>query len=205
MPVNVIGHCLGAQLTHDIVRKNRDLVKNVVWYSPVLSVQAVFKRVLRRAVDEHLLDLNTMTTEQRAIHAQFLRTADEDFTGKEVSMVLQILPHIRDFQHLYWHDKAAMARYLEQMKDRPMAIDVFVKMSTDYFERGGLPIPSYENIPVLMLYSDNDEITPWETNGAQILKSIPHTKTRLISGGCHWLHLEKPEECARATTDFFNS
>lgn len=201
-PVDVIGHCLGAQLTHDLIRLDRNFVRRVVWYSPVLSVQGVFKRVLRRSADEGQIDLAALSTELRAAYEEILQTSDDKFGQKEVMTALQLIAQMRDFQQLYWHDKNALIRYSEHMKDRPMAVDVFVKMSTDYFERGILPIPSYENIPVFMLHSDNDGITPWETNGAEILKSIPHAETRLIENAYHWIHLEKPRECAEATVEF---
>lgn len=201
-PVNVIAHCLGAHLTHDLVLKNHDLVRKVVWYAPVVSVSGVFKRVLTRAISENRLDFEKLDISLQTGINDFFQTPDEKFSQKEVMLLLQLLEKIRDFQELYWLNRGAMQAYLQWMTIKPFNPEVFVRLQIQFFQRGPQPFPSYEGIPVLMLRSDNDLITPFESNVCVIADRIPHAEIRTIRNGFHWLQFEKTEECAKNTVEF---
>ena len=75
-PVNFVGHCLGVELIHDLVRRYRDLVASAVWISPTGDLLEVFKTVLRRGASERRLDLNSLTPDQKRQFDQFLGACD---------------------------------------------------------------------------------------------------------------------------------
>lgn len=204
-PVHVIGHCLGAQLTHDLVRKDPRFVKSAVWYAPVNRVSDVFKTVLRRSLSEGRLSYTDLSQQEVADVEAFLATPEEKFGAQQMMVLLQLAGNIRDFQELYWSDFDAMRNYLQMIVDRPLVIDVFARLMIQYFERGPLPFPSYEGIPVLALYSDNDKITPWEHHGREVLARIPHARALQVPGACHWMQFQNPGECARHTLEFLSS
>jgi pimeloyl-ACP methyl ester carboxylesterase len=59
------------------------------------------------------------------------------------------------------------------------------------------------NIPTLVICGDNDVSTP--VKYADYLASrIPGAKKVIITGGDHWVHLEKPTEVNRAVQEFLN-
>lgn len=201
-PVNIIGHCLGAQITHDLIRLDRSLVKRVVWYSPVQSVLDVFHRVLQRALAEKRLERSSLTADEVRGLDSFLKLGESDLTGQETMLLLQLAAKTRDFDSLYWFDQNALKRWLNWMNRWPLKPEVFLRLMSDYFSRGPLPVPDYSGVPVLMLHSDNDVITPWEKHGKKLSSIIPQSERRLVPDGCHWLQFEKPEETIRHTLDF---
>lgn len=203
--VNVIGHCLGAEITHDLMRTDPALVRSVTWYSPVRSVADTFRGVIRTALSRALLDPNDLSAEHRTALDRFFSTSEEQWGKAEALLMLALAAKAPDFLSLYWSDAEKFQLWAKWMTERPFNPEVFWRLMSDYFERGGRPLPSYEGIPVLALHSDNDHITPWETHGRRILDAIPHAEERLIPNACHWLQFQAPAATAQHTLEFITS
>lgn len=202
-PVNVVGHCLAAQMTHDLVRQHPAAVRRVVWYSPAHTVTGVFKGILVRSVLEGRL--RGLTPAEGQALARFCASPDEAFGRSEVDLILSFVGRIEGLQEMYWSDLDAMRRYLSILEESPIDFDVFRRLQTDFFERGPLPVPDYGDIPVLALHADDDRVAPWEIQGAPLLRKIRNAADRRVEGGCHWLHLQRPDVCARHTIEFLTS
>ena len=159
-PVNVIGHCLGVQISHDLVEQYRGLIRSLIWYSPVLSIPGVFKGMLRRAIDEKLLDRKSLSKEQVRAGRRFLITPDRSFGRREVLAVLQMAGEIDGYQKLYWSNREVMDTYARLMSESPFKPEIFTAMQSDYFEHRVANVPDCGDIPIRVLWSDDDRVTP---------------------------------------------
>lgn len=135
---------------------------------------------------------------------RLVRTPSSAFGRDDAARVLGLAGRIHDFQGLYWTDSAAMARTAELLAEHPFSAEAFLGLQGSYFaeERQSLPVPDYAGIPVLMLHSASDGITPWETNGQLLRRAIPHAEVAHVEGGSHWLHLQQPSATASLTMGF---
>jgi pimeloyl-ACP methyl ester carboxylesterase len=203
-PVHVMGHCLGALIAHDLVATDPSLVKSLFVEAPISSLPEVFRHVLKRSMNEGRLPAQSLPSETAAGAERFLSSSDNELRAGDALFFLQLAGAIRDFQELYWIDRSAMARYIGWMTERPFAPATFVKLAGDLFERGPRAIPSYEGIPVRLVYAENDPVAPWESHGKQLTAAIPHATTRLIPGAGHWMHFEKTEDAVREALTFLS-
>ncbi|HTL11451.1 MAG TPA: alpha/beta hydrolase [Bdellovibrionota bacterium] len=201
-PVHYIGHCIGAFMTHDLVRRHRDTVGGVTWYAPIISVSDVFKSLIQRSLREERLNPAELTNEQRHFMDRFLSIPESGFGLPEITFVLEMAAKIRGFQELYWTDLGAMERYVGWMTEKPFAPEVYFRIMTDFFGTVDKSIADYTGIPVHALYADDDQIAPWSAQGSKVVAQIPHAKATLIRGGCHWMHFQKTQETAEATLAF---
>jgi pimeloyl-ACP methyl ester carboxylesterase len=203
-PVNVIGHCQGAPITHDLVRAAPGFVRKAVWYSPVRTVADALKNIFNQARSQKRLSLDQMTEDERTWLDRFMRQDPSAMDSKDASFVLALSAKVRDLQELYWTDSTAMRIWTEHANKYPFAIDTFLKLQGDFFaeRRDLIPVPDYAGIPVLMLHSPEDAICPWDSNGKRLTEKIPHAAHREIVGGAHWVHFQKPDECASLTLEF---
>jgi pimeloyl-ACP methyl ester carboxylesterase len=203
-PVNVIGHCQGASITHDLLRTAPGFVRKAVWYSPVHTLGGALKNVISQATSQGRLRPDTMTDDERIWLKRFMQRGPEASEASDALFVLALSAKIRDLQELYWTDARAMQAWAEHANLYPFAAEAFLRLQSDFFaeRRDLLPIPDYSGIPVLMLHAPEDFICPWQTNGKRLTQSIPHAIDREIRGGAHWLQFQKPDECAALTVNF---
>jgi pimeloyl-ACP methyl ester carboxylesterase len=201
-PVTFIGHCVGAKVIDDLVRRYRSLVAAAVWISPVNVLCAAFKTIVSRGVTEGRLDLNSFTSEQRRQFDDCMSTSDEDFGPDQVLSFLTVASMMRGLHELYWSDADAMQAQILATDGVFVAPEAFLKLSSDYFARGAMPTPNYEGIPVLVIYSPDDGVTEWEQHGAAAARALPHADVRKIDKGAHFVHLQKPQETAREISRF---
>jgi len=57
--------------------------------------------------------------------------------------------------------------------------------------------------PVLLIWGGRDDIFPLR-HAAEIVKTLPHAKLRVIEGCGHWLPLDAPDEVARILSEFLS-
>jgi len=200
-PVHVVGHCLGTELTHDLVRRDRDLVRSVLWYAPTRWPGEILRALPLRAAAENRLAVDTLPDESRAALDRFRGMAARDFGAADVRPFLGLAAQIRDLWDLYWTDRTALQRYVGWMAAQPFSMQTFVDLIEDFFERGPLPLPDYTGIPVHMLYGDDDPVSTWDVQGRELAESIPHATAAPIAGGGHWTHFQRPDECVRRTLE----
>ena len=103
-----------------------------------------------------------LTTGQRLRLDRFLSTPASSFSRTETLFFLEMVALTRDFVELYWSDADAMKAYVQAMDRAPFAPEVCVTLLRDYFASGPREIPDYDGIPVQILYSEADRVTPWE-------------------------------------------
>ena len=94
-----------------------------------------------------------------------------------------------------------MDAYLKWMSHNPFKPDVFAALQTDYFEQRAVRTTDFDGLPVRVLWADDDRVTPWSDHGKHIVSTIRNADVRLIPGGGHWLHLQKPAECVENSVD----
>jgi pimeloyl-ACP methyl ester carboxylesterase len=109
---------------------------------------------------------------------------------------------IRGLYELYWSDPEAMQAQVLATDGVFVTPEAFLELSSDYFSRGAMPTPSYEGIPVLIIYSPDDGVTDWEQHGAVAARALPHAEVRKVDRGAHFVHLQKPQETAREISRF---
>src|SRR5205814_728785 len=124
-PVHYIGHCIGAFMTHDLVRRHRDTVGGITWSAPITSVSDVFKGLIQRSLREERLNPADLTEEQCHFMDRFLSIPESSFALPEITFVLEMAGKIRGFQELYWTDFQAMNRYVEWMTEKSFALEVY--------------------------------------------------------------------------------
>ena len=97
-----------------------------------------------------------------------------------------------------------MRSYLQVMERAPLSPEVFVALLTGYFASCPRETSSYAGIPVQILYSEADRVTPWEQHGAIASRAVPYALIGQIDGGSHFVHLQKPQHTADSIVSFLS-
>jgi pimeloyl-ACP methyl ester carboxylesterase len=95
-----------------------------------------------------------------------------------------------------------MQAFVRVLESAPLLPTTFVRIMGDFFARGRDQAADYSSVPLLVLYADDDRVTPWKQHGAIATQAVPHATIRRIDGGSHFLHLQKPHETADSIVAF---
>jgi pimeloyl-ACP methyl ester carboxylesterase len=202
-PVHFVGHCLGAEIVHDLIRLDRTFARTLLWYTPVRSLAVGLRRVLQKSLEEGRFEAARLTAAERADAARFLTSSDHELGARDAQIMLRVAEVTAGFFEFYWLDRVAMARWAERFSEHPLSVKAYLELTTQFYERGVVPLPDYAGVPVHMLYSDVDPVTPWEEHGELLMHRIPHATAAVIRGAGHFIHLERQDECVRHTLAFF--
>jgi pimeloyl-ACP methyl ester carboxylesterase len=189
-PVRLLAHCAGSHVSHEIVSRDPSLVSEVVFINPSENLAATLKNIIRNALSEKRLET---APEELARIKSMLEKDDSSFGLEQVLTFVEFVVKVRGLPELYWFNRTAMAEVLPVAAQQPISPQAFVALLVQILARPKPNYGAYSKTPVRIIHGDMDRVSPWEENGAVLVKAIPHAKVERLPGVGHWPQFEARE------------
>ncbi|MBL6990985.1 MAG: alpha/beta fold hydrolase [Bacteriovoracaceae bacterium] len=200
--VNLIGFCVSTLIINHYVKSYPEMIKKVVFFSPVIKVAAFLQDVLKVHYKKGTLKLDpkSKTTYDSLVRPNLLK-----FTPQELEQFGNLTLQIDNLLDVYWENKIIMQQYLNFHMGELLALDVYFAIQIDLFNNQILDLTSmYTNIDVLIIKGEKDQITNWEQNGLELTKQIPHAQVETLANSGHWAYLENQKISTQLIKNFLN-